>query len=194
MDEPLRLGFAGRLDGLDDKFSKRLDIMLNLVKLLDEKEIDFYMEFAGDGSVRKRMEAIIKEWGLENKVSFLGNIERVMIPEFWKRQDICISTSDFEGRSISVLEAMGNGAVPIVTQVSGTKEDIIDGINGYLVPLRDYQLIAERIEYLMKNRELLVQMGQRAHDEIYPKSLVKLHLQFWIQEILKDELHETLKG
>ena len=59
------------------------------------------------------------------------------------------------------------------------KEDIENGINGYIVPLGDYQAAAERIEYLAKNRQQLRQMGELAHQVMYPKSQMGTHLKFW---------------
>ena len=74
---------------------------------------------------------------------------------------------------------MGNGVVPVVTATSGVKEDITDGINGYIVPLGDYLLAVERIKYLEKHRNCLEKMGKLAHEEVYPKSLMETHVDFW---------------
>ena len=86
-------------------------------------------------------------------------------------------------RSISILEAMGNGAVPVVTATSGVREDIREGVNGYIIPLRDYEIMVERIEELSHHRERLPGMGELAHSAVYPKSLMGTHLKFW-EEIL----------
>lgn len=101
--------------------------------------------------------------------------------------------ADYEGRSISTLEAMGNGAVPIVTATSGVKEDIIDGLNGYIVPLGDYYTMADRIEYLAQHRSQLFQMGKLAHEVIYPKSSMKKHIEFW-KEVFRIKQHRLVKG
>ena len=74
---------------------------------------------------------------------------------------------------------MGNGAVPVVTATSGVKEDITDDENGYIVPIGDYNAMAERIGYLASHRERLRTMGKLAHDVVYPKSRIESHLEFW---------------
>ena len=74
---------------------------------------------------------------------------------------------------------MGNGAVPVVTATSGVSDDIIDAVNGYIVPLQDYEAAANRIEYLEKHRKQLRKLGKLAHDEVYPKSLMEPHTDFW---------------
>ena len=181
--EPIHIGYAGRMDGFKHS-QKRMDLLLKLIEVLEERKVNFVMELAGDGPVRITMEEKIEANGLAEKVKFLGKIERTEIPSFWKRQDICVNIADYEGRSISIIEAMGNGAVPVVTKVSGTQEDIADGINGYLIPLQDYKEMADKIQYLAEHRERLVQMGQLAHDMIYPKSMMSEHLKFWEEDVI----------
>lgn len=175
---PICIGYAGRMDGMENS-QKRMDLLLKLMKLLEQKKVDFKAEFAGDGSARNKMECYVSLNNLNERICFLGKLEHSEIPDFWKRQDICINLADYEGRSISVIEAMGSGTIPVVTAKSGVREDIIDNVNGYIVPLGDYQLMAERIEYLSEHRERLEEMGKAAHNSIYPKSLMESHLRLW---------------
>ena len=175
---PLRIGYAGRMDGME-KSQKRMDLMLKLMKLIGDKKIHFRMELAGDGPVREKMEKFVYDNRLNEKIHFLGRLNRSEISDFWKRQDICINLADYEGRSISIIEAMGNGAVPVVTATSGVKEDIKDDINGFIIPLGDYRMMADKIACLAEHRERLSEMGRLAHDAVYPKSLMESHLEFW---------------
>lgn len=175
---PIHIGYAGRMDGM--KYSqKRMDLLLRLVEVLERDRIHYNMELAGDGPARKEMEEFVYGNGLHEKVHFSGRLNRSEISDFWKRQDICINLADYEGRSISIIEAMGNGTVPVVTATSGVKEDIMDGTNGYIVPIGDYFATAKRIEYLAAHREKLHTMGKLAHEMVYPKSLMETHLKFW---------------
>lgn len=186
-DASIRLGYAGRIEYTQ----KRMDLLLKCIELLETKNINFYMELAGDGRAREELEQFLAEKNLCKKVKFLGKLERSEMAAFWKRQDICVNIADYEGRSISIIEAMGNGAVPVVTDTSGTGEDITDGINGYRVPVGDYARMADRIEYLANHRECLKNMGALAHDEVYPKSLMGPHLKFW-RELLFDDTDNSL--
>lgn len=176
--KPVRIGYAGRMDGMEGS-QKRMDLVLKLIETLEEKEVDYQLELAGNGVARKAMEEFVRSRHLETKVQFLGTLERTELDRFWQRQDICINLADFEGRSISIIEAMGNGAIPVVTATSGVRDDITDDMNGYIVDLEDYLSMADRIEYLAKHRERLHIMGRKAHDVVYPKSLMEPHLRFW---------------
>lgn len=183
---PIHIGYAGRMGGME-RFQKRMDLMLKLMLMLKEKRINFMMELAGEGAVRQEMEEFVRLNHLDEKVKFLGRLTREEMACFWKRQDICVNLADYEGRSISIIEAMGNGAVPVVTATSGVREDITDNVNGYIVPLGDYHTMANRIEYLAEHRERLNEMGKLAHDAVYPKSLMESHLKFW-EDILSRKL------
>ena len=174
-DSPICIGYAGRIE----YEQKRMDLLLKFVELLVNRKVNFKMELAGDGLAKEEMEEFIKEKHLEIYIMFLGKICREEIAEFWKKQDISINLSDFEGHSISQLEAMANGAVPIVTVVSGSREDIANDVNGYIVPIGDYKSAADKVEFLERHREKLAEMGKKAHDEVYPKSLMEPHLAFW---------------
>lgn len=176
---PIKIGYAGRLE----RTAKRMDLLLRLIQSLANKGLNFHMEIAGAGAYEHTVRDFVEKNQMNGKVSMLGRLPREGIPSFWRNQDICVNLSDFEGRSISVTEAMGNGAVPVVTDVSGVRDDITDGVNGYIVPVGGYKAAADRIELLTRNRGRLREMGRAAHDKVYPKSLIEPHIQFW-EEIL----------
>lgn len=182
MKNPIRIGYAGRLEYSD----KRMDLLMKLVKELVDRNVPFKMEIAGDGRAYFEIKKFICSNLLNEKIKMLGLLERIEIPAFWRRQDICVNISDYEGRCHSIVEAMGNGAVPIVTATSGVKEDIVDDVNGYIVPIGDYCAMADRIEHLSQNRKRLCEMGRLAHDVVYPKSRIETHLKFW-NEILENK-------
>lgn len=182
MHKPIRIGYAGRMDGLEHS-QKRMDLMMKLIVELVHRGINFHFEFAGDGPAKKIIENFIRENQFEGYVKLLGVIKRKQIPDFWKEQDLFVNVADYEGRSISLLEAMANGAIPVVTETSGVKEEIINGYDGYYVPLGDYLAIADKIEYLSIHRDLLSEMGRLSHDKVYPESSMEKHVHFW-KEIL----------
>lgn len=173
--QPVRVGYAGRIVITQ----KRMDLMLKVIERLEEKCVHYIFEIAGDGPYKAEMEEKVKTCGWDGHVRFVGLLEREHIPGFWRRQDIYVNIADSEGRSISQLEAMANGAVPVVTCTSGTREDICDSVNGYLAGIGDYARIAERIGYLAGHRELLPEFGRKAHDVVYPKCRTEVHTKFW---------------
>ncbi len=179
--EPLRIGYSGRLELVQ----KRMDLLLKLIDVLEQKKVNYQFELIGEGSYYNQIVSFVQERRLNNKVKCLGKIDRSEVTAFWKRQDICVNIADYEGRSISIMEAMANGAIPIVTETSGVREDVTDGVNGYIVALRDYKKMADKIEEVDRHRHKLQQMGQLAHDVICPKCQMEDHILFW-EEVLQD--------
>lgn len=174
-EKPIRLGFAGRVNAKQ----KRMDLVPVLVNKLQELGVNYYFEIAGEGDYAQRLRDFAAGSKLEQRVRLVGRLDRKAVEEFWKDKDICLSLSDYEGRSISIMEAMANGAVPIVTETSGVHEDITDGENGYIVPVGDIDAMADQIASLDRHRDRVSIMGQNAHDTICPKCQMRDHLQYW---------------
>lgn len=173
--EPIRIGYAGRLE----QPQKRMDLLLKLLCELEKLQCSYQFELAGDGKYTEKIRKFIYSRCLEEKVKLLGKLDRSDIPAFWGRQDICVNIADHEGRSLSIMEAMANGAVPVVTATSGVREDINDSINGFVVDLGDYEAMAGKIHHLCHNRYLLNHMGSKAHEVIMQKSDMGTHMEFW---------------
>ena len=183
VSQPIKIGYAGRVVVLQ----KRMDLLLKMIEILENRDVSFCMEIAGDGPYREEMQRIVIEEGWDKHVHFLGALDRKDIPAFWKRQDICVNIADAEGRCISKLEAMAGGAVPVMTRTAGNPEDIMEGVNGYMVEIGDYGDMAEKINFLARYREILPKLGLKAHDTVYPKCRREVHTAFWVK-LLSGEL------
>lgn len=176
-DFPINIGYAGRIE----IEQKRMDLLLELIWDLEKRKVSYHMNIAGAGSYRNYMEKVIDEKQLNSRVKFWGQIDRSEIAYFWQNNDICINLADFEGRSISIMEAMINGAVPVVTQTSGVKEDIYPGINGFYVDIGDYSRIGQYISYLSENRSELNKLGKNARVTMEEKCEINKHVDFWCE-------------
>lgn len=175
-DRLLRIGYAGRVT----KIPKRIDGFLTLAQNLRGRGIfDFRITIAGTGDYSEILGQEIQERNLKNHIISIGCIDRKDIPAFWSRQDIMISCSEIEGHSISQSEAMAEGAVPVITDVSGARDDVTDGYNGFVVDVGDMESLTERICYLYHNRDVLEQMGRRAHETIYNRQKDMDETIFW---------------
>ncbi len=173
--EPIHIGYAGRIQ----IFQKRMDILYNVLKKLYEEGIDFIANIAGTGDYLEIFDRQIHETEMADCVRFYGYIEHDKIFEFWKKNDICISCSDFEGHSISQSEAMAMGAVLVITNTSGAEDDVSDSDNGFIVPLADVDAIVARIKELYFNREKLAIMGEKSIKKIIERNKMMDTMLFW---------------
>lgn len=158
----LKLGYAGRITTAN----KRVDNLVVIAELLREKGIDFIINVAGEGEYLPELKRVLEEKKLTQYFNLIGFLDRSKIPAFWQSQDIAICCSEIEGRSISISEAIANGAVTVATDVSGISDDIKDGFNGFIVPIGDMNAFVQKIEYLDKHRSELSVMGQNAYQTI----------------------------
>ena len=178
--EKLRIGYAGRVVIKQ----KRMDYLISVANKLKKREIPFVLEIAGTGDYVKELKKEIEKNHLQSFVRWLGMVESGEIMNFWKNQDIMISCSDWEGHSISQGEAMAAGAVPIITDVSGARDDVADGKNGFIVEVGNMEQIIEKIVLLYNQRERLSEMGENAYKTIKEKNS-RVELEKLWRDILK---------
>lgn len=179
-DEPIKIAYAGRLIIAQ----KRTDLLPPLIEELERRKVNYQLDIAGEGPYCCELQDFIKQNELQNKVRLLGRLNEQDMKEYWKHRDVFINLSEFEGNSLSLMESMANGLVPVVTEVSGVKENVRQDYNGYYVNLGDIKAIANKIDYLDHNRDILNLFGSRGHQIIKPKSQMDKHIVFW-KKIMK---------
>jgi len=111
----------------------------------------------GDGPCRDRYEALVRDMGLGDVVQFLGY--RYDIPRLTAAADVAVLTSVKEGMPRALMQAMAVGVPVVATAVRGTREVVRDGETGFLVPLDDAPLLAERLGRLLETPALRREMG-----------------------------------
>jgi glycosyltransferase involved in cell wall biosynthesis len=118
----------------------------------------------GDGQLRKEIENLRKELGLENELILLG--WRRDIPEIINATDCLVLTSLWEGLPRVFPQAMCLGIPIVATRVDGATDVITDGVNGFLLPPHDVQGIAEKAIYLLKDPDKARKMGERGKEQV----------------------------
>ena len=97
--------------------------------------------------------------------SLFRHIERVPNTELRSlllQHDVFVLVSLEEGLALAICEAMACGLPVVATKESGAEEIVIDGVSGYFVPARSTEELAQRLDFLAENRELLESIGIRA--------------------------------
>lgn len=182
-NEPVRLGFLGRLE----VNAKRCDLLVKIAEELEKKKINYSLSIAGEGSYKEELKKFIEENSLQDKVVLAGFVKHSSLGRFWNDKDICIITSDYEGSCTAVMEAMSYGAVPVVTNFSSAGSLVDDGTDGYIVPAGDYKEIANKICSLYYSRDLIENMGNMNKEKMsgkyspegYAAYLVKMQEEIW---------------
>jgi glycosyltransferase involved in cell wall biosynthesis len=100
---------------------------------------------AGDGPERAALEERARGLGVLDCVRFAGRVPHEALGALVADAAVYVSTSRSDSTSISLLEAMATGATPIVTDITGNREWIEDGVNGRLFPVGDASLLARAL-------------------------------------------------
>jgi glycosyltransferase involved in cell wall biosynthesis len=116
---------------------------------------------AGKGSEEKKLKELAKSLGVENNIKFVGFIRNDELPHYLNTMDVYVSTSLSDaGIAASTAEAMACGLPVVVTDVADNKKWVEDGVNGFLVPIKDPESLAERIIYLLRNEDVRKRFGK----------------------------------
>lgn len=134
------------------RFSDQKDhkTLFSALPILESK--NWTLTLVGKGINIEKYQNAIKGTKFENKVHFLG--ERNDVPELLKQSDVFLLISNWEGYPMSTLEAMSAGLPVVVSDVGGSSEAVQHGYNGFLVPRKGAQQLAEHLDALIMDENL----------------------------------------
>lgn len=99
--------------------------------LLENSSEDIYLMLVGDGPFKGPTIQLANDYGIKDKVIFVGKIEDVR-PYYWSADLFALSSTGVETFSIAALEAMSCGLPSVLTNIGGANEMIHEGENGFL--------------------------------------------------------------
>lgn len=99
-------------------------------------------------------------WASEGVVAWQGHNDD--IAEVWARSHVCVLPSYREGLPKALLEAAACGRPIITTDVPGCRAVVTNGVEGYIVPAKNWTALADAMESLARSKELRAQMGKAA--------------------------------
>lgn len=132
-----------------------VSLLIRAIPIVLKEEPKTKFLIAGDGSEKENLKSEVENLNLSASVQFLGRVPHKEMPNLLAQADIYVSTSLYDGTSVSLLEALGSGAFPVVTDIPSNREWITDGNNGFLVPINEAGILASRILDAIRNRDLL---------------------------------------
>lgn len=154
--------FVGRL-----LWYKGIRHILDSLKRLDERGIDFRMMIVGDGADRAEIEAYAEELKLMDKCIFTGAIyDREELRVYYTAGDLFIFPSLYDTNGIVVREAAACGVPSVLIKGSCAAEGITHHRTGILVDDTP-EAIAEELEFAASHLDEVHQMGDHAMNEVY---------------------------
>jgi len=157
---PLKIVYCGALK----QNQKRILDLPEIVQALQNRRVPVELTIAGGGPTKQQLIDKSKHLVNQGVIRFIGIIPNERVPALLEQNDVFIMTSEFEGLPNALLEAMGQGCVPVVTNIkSGIPELVQEGFNGYRVPVGNIQMFAERLAILQRDVNLRSEMSRNAY-------------------------------
>lgn len=127
--------------------SKGFDILIRAFHKI--KSQNCRLLIAGDGPERKRLEVLIDELNLSEKVLLLGNIDKELFNELFASSDAFVLASKSETFGLVYAEALMAG-LPVIGTTCGGPAEFINDSNGLLVPIDDVEALVNSMEYMIR--------------------------------------------
>lgn len=125
---------------------KGLEYTLQALAILKQNNIEFQYTIIGEGTERERLMFAAHQLGIKENIIFEGKLSPAEVKKHLEKTDIYIQYSLQEGFCNAVLEAQAMGLLCIVSDAEGLSENVINNQTGWVVPKRNPQLLAQKIE------------------------------------------------
>jgi len=173
--------------------TKGCDITIEAFRLVKEEFPDAFLVLSGskniiDWGLSQNKDiaflvSLIKHLGLEDSV-YINSFQLEKMPDMYNIADVVVyPSSGEEPFGLATLEAMSSAKPIIVTESGGMPEIIQNDLNGYVIPKRNHETLAERIVQLLSSRELRDRLGKTGRSlveskytkEIYAKRICDVY-------------------
>jgi glycosyltransferase involved in cell wall biosynthesis len=137
---------------------KNQQMMLHATAMLAERLPNVRLVLIGTGPLEDSLRRLAVRLGIDDRTIFTGSRKDVLelLPAF----DVFSLSSQFEGLSIALVEAMATGVACVATSVGGIPEVIDDGVSGLLVGAGATSQLAETLEQVLCDDALRVRLGE----------------------------------
>ena len=138
---------------------KAYDIAVEAMKLLREEGEAVRWYVLGEGEERRALEKLIWQYGLEQDFLLLGARENPY--PYYAQTDLYVHATRYEGKSIAIQEAQTLGCTILVSNCSGNREQVTDGVDGRMCELAP-EGVCNGIRELLRDPEACARYGEAA--------------------------------
>ena len=143
---------------------KKYDIAIQTIahlKTILNKDYNIFYKIVGQGPQENAILDAINKYGLQKDIELIKDAPDIYA--LLEASDIYLCTSFFEGISNAIMEAMNCGLPIVATDVGDNSRLIMDNTSGYLVPVNDYEALANKLNELIESPIMRKKMGVAGH-------------------------------
>lgn len=142
-------------------------LLLQAMQKLRDEGVTFSMVFAGDGEMRRELEAAIDTYGLRGQITVTGWLSGDAVRDEILASRAMVLPSFAEGLPVVIMEAFALMRPVLSTAIAGIPELVEDGANGWLVPAGSVDALAEALkDILEKSPEQLLDFGKNGRQRV----------------------------
>lgn len=155
--------YTGKFD-----FGKGLIDLLEIAEMLKESHPDVKVIMIGNGSIKKKIDKIIRKKKLFN-VKVLNHLPHDELLEYYRCSKVYVLPSYYEGLPTTILEAMACKLPVVASNISGIPELVEEGVTGYMLSPGDKKGFYRRIVELHEDPEKRKFFGEKGRERVMEK-------------------------
>jgi len=146
-----------------------VESLIKAIPLVLKRVPDAKFIIANNGSQEAHLKEMAKSLYIWNNVKFVGLIQHNELPKYLASSDVYVSTSLSDGMALSTMEAMACKVALVITDVGDNRTWVRNEENGFIVPIKNPEALAEKIIYLLENEEVRKRFGEISRRRIEEK-------------------------
>lgn len=167
---------------------KNQELLIKAFKQILNNFPDSELYIYGEGELREYLESLVQKMGLISKVYMPGNVSN--IHELMAKADLFVLSSNYEGLSNALLEALMMGIPCVSTNVAGADEYIKSGENGIIIPIGDVEKLISAVNYIFSHEDKAKKMGKKSIEmsQIFSQEII---INQWYEIISNERFHKN---
>ena len=170
---------------------KGYEYLLMSVKILLDKGIVANLDIIGEGAERNRILFTAQDLDISSQVLLHGKLPPAEVIQQLQQSDIFVLSSLSEGISNAVLEAMSCSLPIVTTECGGMREAVQDGVQGFVVPVRDPESMAEAVQKLALDPDLRKSMGRAGRERVLAEFNSQTQIEAFVNLFESVRVNET---
>lgn len=170
--------------------AKALHVLIRAMSIVIREVNDAYLVLVGDGVEKDNLLNLVHSLHLEHYVKFTGFVGGEKKSIYYNSADVFVLPSITEAFPIVLLEASASGLPLIVSNLESLKAIVVDGYNGLITKIESETELAEKIIFLLTDKDARHKMGMNAQESIQRLTWAKVAeaTENAYQKLLQDHL------
>lgn len=162
---------------------KRLDFIIRAAKRVIESKPSCQTKFlyVGDGPLVHELKKLVMEFGVDNIFRFYGRQDNVA--PFYQAADIMVHAAERESFGLAIVEGMASGLPVVASAAAGPSETIVNGKNGMLVEIDNFEAFVAAIHNYIENRSKVSEHGLNARAHVIENYSITNYEKIFAQQI-----------